>query len=400
VGQVLLNDIGRRKKALQEDRRANPGFLTISPTKACNLCCKGCYAASSASETVQLDYHIFSRIIEEKTRLWNSHFCVVSGGEPFIYQDGGKGLLDIAAEHADNYFLVYTNGTLIDKHLAAALAQVGNITPAISVEGMKEETDQRRGRGVYRKIMAAMEHLREFGIPFGISVTATRHNADLVVSERFVDFYLEQQGASYAWIFQYLPIGRKFDVDLMVTPQQRLNMYQREQYLIRDKGYFIADFWNSGAVSNGCISAGRDGGYLYIDWKGDVMPCVFFPYTVSNIVEIYRRGDDLNAVLNSPFFQSIRSWQRDYGFLKPAQEVGDLIVPCPYRDHYDQAYRIALDCHAQPADQAAAEAIKDETYRRKMIDYGRGVSDVFDDIWDRLYIAPERADGQRGGALW
>jgi MoaA/NifB/PqqE/SkfB family radical SAM enzyme len=390
VIKVLLNDIGRRRKALQEDRRAYPGFLTISPTKACNLCCRGCYAASSSKETVQLDYEIFSRIIEEKTRLWNSHFCVISGGEPFLYRDGGKELLDIAREHTDNYFLVYTNGTLIDRQLASELASVGNITPAISVEGMEKETDERRGRGVHRKILNAMKNLRESGIPFGISVTATRHNADMVVSDRFVDFYFEQQGAAYAWIFQYLPIGRQFDVDLMVTPQQRLNMYRREQYLIRDRGYFLADFWNSGAVSNGCISAGRSGGYLYIDWKGDVMPCVFFPYTVDNIVEVYKQGRDLNSVLSSTFFESLREWQREYGYLKPAHEVGNLIVPCPYRDHYGMAHQIAVSCHARPADSAAAEALVDETYCHKMVDYGRDVSEVFDDIWNRLYIGPEQ----------
>jgi len=395
VGEVLLNDIGHRKRAFQEDRGSHPGFLTISPTNTCNLCCRGCYAASSRKENIRLDYNTFNRIIDEKTRLWNSHFCVISGGEPFLYQDDGKGLLDIAREHTDNYFLVYTNGTLIDRSLASRLAQAGNITPAISVEGMEQETDQRRGRGVYRKILKAMRHLRDAGIPFGISVTATKNNADLVVSDRFVDFFFEEQGVAYAWIFQYLPIGRQFDTDLMVTPEQRLKMYHREQVLIRDRGYFIADFWNSGPVSNGCISAGREGGYLYIDWKGDVMPCVFFPYTVDNIGEIYRRGGDLNSVLDSPFFKSLRSWQREYGYLKPAQEVGDLIVPCPYRDHYNRAWKITVDSQARPADRAAAEALEDETYREKMINYGDGVANLFDDIWDRMYIDPETAASGR-----
>ncbi len=390
VEEVLLNDIGRRKKAFREERRGYPGFLTISPTRACNLCCRGCYAASSSKESVQLDYQVFSRIIDEKTRFWNSHFCVISGGEPFLYQDGVKGLLDIAGEHADNYFLVYTNGTLIDREMASELARLGNITPAISVEGLERETDNRRGKGVYQKILSAMRYLREFGIPFGISVTATRHNADLVVSDRFVDFFFDKQGVAYAWIFQYLPIGRQFDVDLMVTPQQRLNMYRREQYLIREKGHFIADFWNSGPVSNGCISAGRDGGYLYIDWKGDVMPCVFFPYTVDNIVAAYEQGRDLNSVLNSTFFRSIRRWQRNYGFLKPSHEVGNLITPCPYRDHYDSARQITTGCQARPADHAAAEAIGDDIYCQKMTEYGRNVSDLFGDIWNRLYIEPER----------
>ncbi|KPL19936.1 MAG: hypothetical protein AMJ92_00255 [candidate division Zixibacteria bacterium SM23_81] len=390
IAEILLGDIDHRKKAYQQNEVAYPGFLTISPTKACNLYCKGCYAASSSADQVKLDYEIFSRIIDEKTRLWNSHFTVISGGEPFLYRDKGKNLLDIAREHSDNFFLVYTNGILIDRALASSLAEVGNITPAISVEGLEAETDFRRGKGVHRRILQAFGNLRNFGVPFGISVTATRDNAELVVSKEFMDFYFRQQGVLYAWIFQYMPIGRKYSVDLMITPEQRLFMLQREQHLIREQGLFIADFWNSGPVSNGCISAGREGGYFYIDWKGDVMPCVFFPYTVNNIVQIYRQGGDLNTVLNSPFFESIRRWQRSYSYMKPAHQVGNQIVPCPIRDHYRLAHKVIKKYGARPSDEAAEEAIKDEGYCQAMICYGQRVNQLTGDFWAQNYINPER----------
>lgn len=391
VGEILLGDIDIRKKAYQENKGAYPGFLTISPTKVCNLCCKGCYAASSSADQAKLDYEVIHRIISEKTRFWRSHFTVLSGGEPFLYRDKGKSILDIAKDHSDNYFLVYTNGTLIDKAMAAELAEVGNITPAISVEGMRTETDARRGKGVYRKILEAFENLRDAGVPFGISVTATKKNAELVVSDEFIDFYFRQQGVLYAWIFQYMPIGRRYNVDLMITPEQRLAMLQREQHLIRDQGIFIADFWNSGPVSNGCISAGREGGYFYIDWKGDVMPCVFFPYTVDNIVQVYRQGGNLNTVLNSPFFESIRRWQREYSYMKPAHQVGNQIVPCPIRDHYRLANDAIKRFGAKPADEAAEETLEDEGYCQAMICYGQKVGKLTDDFWEGKYITPERS---------
>ena len=398
VGEILLSDIDRRKRAYQEHKKAFPGFVTISPTKLCNLCCKGCYAASTTKDQAKLDYEIFDRIIDEKTRLWKSHFTVISGGEPFLYKDKGKGLLDIARAHSDNYFLVYTNGPLIDEDLAARLAEVGNITPAISVEGLEKETDARRGKGVYEKILEAFENLRGAGVPFGISVTATRDNAEVVVSDEFIDFYFKDQGVTYAWIFQYMPIGRGYDVNLMVTPEQRLHMFQREQTLIRDQGVFIADFWNSGPVSSGCISAGREGGYFYIDWNGDVMPCVFFPYTADNIVEVYRRGGNIDDVLNSALFKSIRSWQRDYNYMKPAHEVGNEIVPCPIRDHYLAANEAIKESHARAADVAAEEALKDQGYCQAMAFYGQSVSRLTDVIWEEKYIAPERSRWKMGEA--
>jgi len=81
---------------------------------------------------------------------------------------------------------MYTNGTLIDRECAARLAELGNVTPAISVEGWEKETDERRGKGVFRKIMQAMENLRNAGVPYGILVTATRENAEILLAEPFI----------------------------------------------------------------------------------------------------------------------------------------------------------------------------------------------------------------------
>jgi hypothetical protein len=54
-----------------------------------------------------------------------------------------------------------------------------------------------------------------------VSVTATRDSAKLVLSDEFLDYYFDAKGAIYGWIFQYMPIGRSYTADLMVTPKQR-----------------------------------------------------------------------------------------------------------------------------------------------------------------------------------
>ena len=141
--------------------------------------------------------------------------------------------------------------------MAAQIAEVGNLTPAISVEGFEAETDERRGEGVFKKILEAMANLREVGVPFGISVTATRSNAEQVVSDEFVNFYFEQQGAVYGWMFQYMPIGRSITLDMMVTPEQRKWMFEREKHIIHEKHVFLPDFWNGGAVLGGCLAERR-----------------------------------------------------------------------------------------------------------------------------------------------
>jgi len=363
-----------------------PCFVTISPTKFCNLHCVGCYANSDCQSKNTLEYEVVSNIVREQKDLWGSHFTVISGGEPLLYESKGKTIFDLAKEHRDTLFLMYTNGTLIDKKIASKFAEVGNITPAISVEGYEKETDARRGKGVHKKILSAFECLKEVGVPFGISVTGTKLNAEILSGDTFYDYYLNQKGALYCWIFQYMPIGRKYTLDLMVTPQQRVAMYRKAWQMVREKHLFVADFWNSGTASMGCISGGREGGYFYIDWNGNVMPCVFNPYTTHNILDVYNKGGNLNSVLFSPFFKEVRKWQDDYLYKQKNNKMGNLLVPCPIRDHHKEMLEIIRKTDAKPTDLPSEEALNDPAYHQGLAEYDDKIGHLFGSIWEEEYI--------------
>ncbi len=382
IGKVILGEHERQQPFREEFGFNPPSFLTISPTKKCNLACKGCYAASSVKNDNTLSYNIFQKIIDEKRQIWGSHFTVISGGEPLMYSSDGKDLFDILKTNNDNYFMMYTNSTLIDRDMAKRMAEVGNLTPAISVEGWEKETDYRRGKGVYRKIQEAMDNLRAEGVPFGISVTATKDNAETVLSEDFMDYYFNQKGAIYGWIFQYMPIGRSFTIDMMVTPEQRRWMLEQELEMIYNKNLFLIDFWNGGPMSLGCIGAARSGGYFYIDWNGNVAPCVFFPYHIANIYDLYESGDNLTSVIKSKYFKSIRSWQDAYTNRKNGHDVKNLFRPCPIRDHYKFAHKTIKRFEAKPMDPDAARAIEDPEYFEKLTDYDNKIGKLLDPMWN------------------
>ncbi|MEA3375459.1 MAG: radical SAM protein [Chloroflexota bacterium] len=381
----------------EHDGRHPPSFLTISPGKLCNLRCKGCYA-SSGGDSEKLDWEVFDRIITEASDLWGSGFIVISGGEPLAYRSQGKGILDAAAKHQDAFFLMYTNGTLIDSKMAARMAEVGNLTPAISVEGFEERTDARRGEGVFQRVLRSMANLRQVGVPFGISLTATCENCEEILSDAFLDFFFEEQGAVYGWIFQYMPIGRGLTLDLLPTPQQRVWMWERTWQVIRERKYFLADFWNLGTCSRGCISAGHPGGYLYVDWNGKVMPCVFVPYSPVNINDAYREDKTLNDVLEEPFFNAIREWQDAYGFAATRPEEHDnWLMPCPIRDHHRDFRRILEATEPDPEDEAALQAMIDPAYRDGLIQYNEAVARLMDPIWEREYVGGDGRGSQSGG---
>ncbi|HUS72407.1 MAG TPA: radical SAM/SPASM domain-containing protein [Sedimentisphaerales bacterium] len=363
-----------------------PSFIVFSPTQICNLKCSGCYASSAANTQATIPYPYVDRIVGETHDCWGSRFMTISGGEPFMYKSEGKTLLDIYKKYNDMFFLVYTNGTVINEEVVAELAKSANVTPAISVEGFEEETDQRRDAGTHKKILNAFEHLRQAGVPFGISVTATSKNVDLLLKDEFYDYYFGEQGACYMWEFQLMPIGRgKDELDLMVKPQKRIQLYRKWEELLREKKYCIADFWNSGVLSRGCIAYGRSGGYIYIDWHGNVTPCAFIPYYVDNIYDLYNNGKTLSDALFSDFMKSGRKWQNEYG-LGNWKKPNNWLMPCSIRDHYEIFRKSVLPKDARPEDEKAKEALESDEYFEALKNYDQELQGLTETIWENEYL--------------
>jgi len=281
----------RRNELMAKDQAA-PYLLVISPTERCNLRCSGCWAAKYPKDS-DMPLELLDRIITEAKEM-GMYFFTITGGEPFIRKD----LFDIYAKHNDAYFQVYTNGTLIDDSVARKLAELGNVAPAISIEGFEEQTDDRRGRGTFAQLMGAMDALRREQVPFGFSSMAARKNVDVVASDEFIDMLIEK-GCLFGWYFTYVPIGMKPDPSQMLTPAERECQRERVQHIRATKPIFIADFWNDGWLVNGCLAARL---YAHINSNGDVEPCAFVHFAVDNIKE-----KSLSEALNSSFFQAIRN---------------------------------------------------------------------------------------------
>jgi MoaA/NifB/PqqE/SkfB family radical SAM enzyme len=350
-----------------------PGFVALSPTQRCNLNCTGCYASSDQTTVPTLSFTTVDKIIGEVYQIFGRRFIVLSGGEPFLYKSEGKTLLDIFQKYNDVFFLVYTNGTLITDEVAQRLAELGNVTPAISVEGFEVETDERRGSGVHKRILKTFQNLRNAGVPFGISVTATRKNCDVLLKDDFYDYYFEEQGATYMFQFQFMPIGRgKETFDLMVEPKKRIQLYKAWERLLEEKRYPVADFWNSALLTNGCIAYGRMGGYLYIDWNGNIMPCVFVPYYEDNIVDLYSKGKSLVDATKSLLMKRGRQWQKEYS----NSPDYNYLMPCSIRDHYTNFRENIFTKKTKPENLQAEEALIDESYYQQMEDYDRELKEL------------------------
>ncbi|MCX7796308.1 MAG: radical SAM protein [bacterium] len=342
-----------------------PWFILIDPTTSCNLRCIGCWAGEY-QQHFSLGKDLMDRIIREAKDL-GIYFITVSGGEPFLSRE----FIEVVEKHDDVLFHVYTNGTLIDEKLAKKIVELGNIAPAISIEGFEKETDERRGKGVYAKVMRAMDLLRENGAIFGFSITATRKNVDVITSDEFID-HLIDKGVAFGWVFMYVPIGRDPDFSLMLTPEERAKVRTAVHHWRSDKPVFVADFWNDGPYTGGCIAGGRN--YFHINGKGDVEPCAFVHFAIDNI-----RDKSLVDILKSPFFAE---YQRRIPFSE------NLLRPCPIVDNPWALREIVTKVGAKSTD-GGSEGLLTSEMAEKLDEYANRWKVIADKIWEDNYAKKE-----------
>ena len=115
-----------------------PWAILMDPTSACNLKCKGCWAAEYGNK-LNMDLKTLDSIITQGKKL-GTYMYIYSGGEPLIRKDD---IITLCRKHNDCAFLAFTNSTLIDENFAKQMLSVKNFIPAISIEGYEEETDFR-----------------------------------------------------------------------------------------------------------------------------------------------------------------------------------------------------------------------------------------------------------------
>ena len=123
-----------------------------------------------------------------------------------------------------------------------------------------------------------------------------------------------------------------------------------------------------------------------MDWHGNMMPCVFIPYSVGNIkTDFFDKGKTLDDVLETPFFKNLRKWQENYSYKKSSLDIGNEIVPCPIRDHHSEFNKIARESNALPVGETAKRSFKDEKFINDLTEIGKKAAEATEDLWKNEY---------------
>lgn len=270
-----------------------PPIIIFSITTRCNLQCKNCYAQAlhppSGNELSDDKIH---SIFAEARELGVSFF-VLAGGEPFLRPE----ILDITEGFPEILFLIFTNGLLIDDRILKRLKARKNVLPLLSLEGYEEETDLRRGAGVYERLVSVIRKVKSRGIFFGTSLTITEPTFATLTDEEFIQS-LVNEGCKFFLFLEYTPTAEATE-DLVLTRGQRERLMSRvDAFHSKWPALFIAVPGHEAEVG-GCLAAGR--GFVHISADGDLEPCPFAPFSDTNLKDL-----SLREALQSELLEMLR----------------------------------------------------------------------------------------------
>ena len=338
-----------------------PWIILVDPTSACNLKCTGCWSAEYG-HLIQLSYEELDRIITEGEEL-GIYAWLMTGGEPLIRK---ADILKLAEAHPYSSFHIFTNGTLIDDAFCEEAVRLGNIAPSISLEGFEEVNDLRRGKGVFQKVMHAMDTMKKHKLLFGTSICYTSSNYKTVTSDEFLDMIISK-GVKYTWYFHYMPVGNDASTDLLLTPEQREYMYHRVREIRAGEGgkpIIAVDFQNDGEYVSGCVAGGKY--YCHINPNGDVEPCVFIHYSSANIHDM-----SLLDCLKQPLFKAYKANQP----FNPNH-----LKPCPMLENPEKLIQMVHETGAKSTDLQSPETV--ENLCGKCEHYAADWNDTADKLWN------------------
>lgn len=291
--------LAQSKAAKKREKQAAEGLevpplLIISITKRCNLNCAGCYSKLlHTNDDPELSPQRFADILAEAKQLGIS-IILLAGGEPLVRKD----ILEIAAQYPGIIFPIFTNGLLLDADYAEFFGKHPHLIPVISLEGGEAETDFRRGEGVFAGFELARKELDKNRVFWGISLTLTTQNMDVVLSETYANT-LMKAGCRLFFFVEYVPVAEGSEA-LVLSDAQKAEVQPRVDKLMDALPAMFIAFPGDEDQYEGCLAAGR--GFMHINPSGKVEPCPFAPFSDTDL-----RFSSLHEALGSPLLEKVRA---------------------------------------------------------------------------------------------
>ncbi len=288
-----------------------PAFLFISVTSQCNLHCQGCWVTTAGPSQSLAPERLDDLIRQAKAQ--QCRFFGLLGGEPLLYPR----LLEVISRHPDCYFQIFTNGTAITAELAAEMRRLGNITPLISLEGLEQVSDERRGgRHVFERSLQGLEHCRRARLLTGVATSVCKSNFNELVSEKFARDLIGR-GVHYLWYYIYRPVGPKPCPELCLSSDEIVALRRFMVDLRPRIPLMLVDaYWDH---EGRALCPAATGISHHINPMGDVEPCPPVQFARENVNET---GNLKELIENSAFLAEFRKFSA-------TETRGCVLLDCP-----------------------------------------------------------------------
>jgi len=303
-----------------------PKWIAWEVTGRCNLSCIHCRASAgmSSHDTDFTTEEAFS-LIDDIAKL-STPVLVLSGGEPLLRPD----LFEIARYGTNKGFrmCVATNGTLVTDEIVAKMKDAGIKICSLSLDGASAAVndDFRKQQGVFDATLRAAEIFRRNGMQFIVNSSFTNRNKhDIEATYR-----LAKSIGAHAWyMFMIVPTGRgkeildeligkedyekilewhyrmeKDEKEMLVRPTCAPHYYRVRLQKMKAEGetFEPRSLTFSTGGNKGCVCAQS---ICFIDSRGNVQPCSYFPYVAGNV-----KKQSFSSIWNdSELFRSLRDFK-------------------------------------------------------------------------------------------
>ena len=287
----------RLYRARLAEGRLFPPFLFLALTSACNLRCRGCWIDNDRFPD-QLSQADVEGILAAGKRQ-GVYFYTLLGGEPMLY----PGLWGLLEQHRDCYFQLMTNGMFFSAENAQRIRGLGNVTPLVSIDGLAQQNDDRRGPGVFAAAMEGIGRLRREKILFGVATVVTGRNLDEVTSDPYVEHFV-RSGAMYLWYYVYRPVGANPSPEYCVPREAMLRLRRRLLELRRRHPIVIIDtYWDADGRA---LCPAVSGLGFHIGPRGSIEPCPPLSFACQTVRDHDR--DVFRAIDESQFLRGFQEF--------------------------------------------------------------------------------------------
>ncbi len=264
-------------------------LVILAITSKCNYHCRHCYEHWNLSETDIVPIERWKEVIKELQQIGVS-IITLSGGEPMLRYEGLLDLLE-SSNKGLSEFHIHTAGDNVSFEKAFELKKAGLHAAGIGLDDVNPNRhDILRGvQGAYEQALCSIRFFQEANVFTYINMCLTK---ELVQSGDLARYYdlTKFLNVGAIRVMEPKPCGGYSDKNRedLFSEKDREEVIKLFEMSNSSKNYLeyplmsYQDYLEAPARW-GCMMIRRS--HLYIDSKGNVTPCVFFPVSFGNIMK-------------------------------------------------------------------------------------------------------------------